>query len=338
MATVVEGRACRVRAASHLRLTALICVVAPVQFQAEEFHLRRPVRIILAAVATIAVILIIAVAGIFWYVDSLARRGIEAGGTYALGVDTTVRSVNVGLLGGTVAVDGLHIANPQGFQSPTFMAIEDGRTTVSVRTLRHKVIRVPQLHLSDLSVHLERHADGRANYRVILDSIERLSRPDTPQRAPDGPERRLIIGDLVIRNITVHAAIAAPGVLGELAPDLTGRGIGGAVTIPEIRLTDVGQTGEGVAGTGVTMAELAGLIVEAILAAAIQHGGDILPADLLGDLRGRLAQLGNIERLTGTIDELGRKLHLPGAAEEIGDAVRRGRDELREMIPRRDRR
>jgi hypothetical protein len=293
----------------------------------------RLVRRILIAAGALVVILAVAVGALFWYVDSLARRGIESGGTYALGVQTTVRSVNVGLLRGTVAIDGLRIANPQGFDAPTFLTIDDGRTTVALRTLRSQVIRIPQLHLVDVDVSLQRHPDGSANYQAILDSLQRFSRPETPDRAPDEPEQRLVINELVIRNITVHADFAAPGALGEV----TGRM--GAVTIPisEIRLDDVGRTGEGVGGSGVTMSELAALIVEALLAAAIHHGSDLLPADLVGDIRGRLAQLGNFERIRGTLDELGAELER-AAPDDVRRVIRRGTEGLRDLLPRDERR
>lgn len=293
----------------------------------------RLIRITLVAVGFLAVILIIAVVGVFWYVDSLARRGVEAGGSYALGVDTTVRSVDVGLFRGTVAVDGLRIANPQGFEGPTFLTMEDGRTTIAIRTLRQEVVRIPTLHLSDVDVTLIRRADGSANYQAILDHIERLSRPDTPDRAPGEPERRLIINELILRDITIHADIAGP----EILTEVTGQR-GGAITIPipEIRLEDVGRTGEGVAGSGVTLSELAAVIVEAILAAAIQHGGDLLPDDLLGDLRQRLAELGNLDRLTGTFEDLTGELERARSPDEVRDAIRRGTEGLKDLIPRDD--
>jgi hypothetical protein len=299
--------------------------------------MRKPVRFLLAALASIAVIVIIAFVGIVWYVDVLARRGVEAGGTYALGVDTTVRSVNVGLLRGTVALDGLNIANPEGFTAPAFLTMDDGRTTIELRSLLGgDIIRIPQIHLASLDINLQRLADGRTNYRTILDSIERLSAPQTPQRAPDEPQRRLIIRELVIRDITIHADLGAP-VLGELTG---GRGII-TIPIPEIRLADVGQTGEGMAGTGITMSQLAGLVVEAILAAAVEHGGDLLPADIVRDLRSRLAELGNVERLTGAVQgivrDLGALEGLP-TLDDVGEAIRRGRDDLRDLLPGRDRR
>jgi hypothetical protein len=287
----------------------------------------RPARIIrtlLATVATLVIILIIAVVAIFWYVDSLARRGVEAGGTYALGVDTTVRSVSIGLFRGTIEVDGLNIANPEGFEAPTFLTLEDGRTTVALRSLMQDMVRIPRLHFTDVDVTLLRLPDGRANYRVILDNLERLSRPETPRRAPDEPRQTYTINELIIRNITVHADIAPP-----IIQDVTGQPTAATVTIPEIRLQDVGPD-------GITLSELASILIEAILAAAIQHGGDILPPDLIGDLRARLVELGNLERLTATVDDLTAELEGIRTPDDVRDIIRDAPGRLRDIIPRRN--
>lgn len=293
----------------------------------------KPLRIILAGLAAFAILAIVVLIGLFVYVDSVARRGLEAGGTHALGVETTVRSVDVGIIRGTLGVHGLSIANPGGFTAPTFLTMEDGRTTVAVRSFRQEVIRIPQLLLTDVDVNLERRADGSANYQVILDHLERFSRPETPRRAPDEPEQRIIINELVITNITVHASIAGAGIVG----DVVGDRARATIPISEIRLEDVGRTGEGVAGSGVTPGELAALLVEAILAAAIQQGGDLLPEDLLGDLRQRLARAGNLDRLTVMVKDLTGELERVVSPEDVGDAIRRGTEGVRDLIPgRRD--
>jgi len=73
-------------------------------------------RKLLKLVAAV-VLLVVIVAGIAWlYIDSIATTGIEEGATYALGVPTTVEDVSVSLLGGTVKIFGLTVANPEGFK------------------------------------------------------------------------------------------------------------------------------------------------------------------------------------------------------------------------------
>jgi hypothetical protein len=298
-------------------------------------------RLVGVAIALVLLVVIIG-AVVFWRIDMLAKRGVEAGASYALGVPTTVRSVDVGLLKGTVELDGLRVANPQGYASPHFLTLDDGTTAVALDSLRSDIIRIPELRLADIDVVLQKDSAGRANYQVIMENIEKLGSKDKPREPPqDEPakEKRLIVNELVIRNITVHADLAPSGggVIAQAAGQL------GKVTIPieEVRLTDVGKTGEGVGGSGVTIGELAGLVIEAVLAAAVEKGGDLLPADIAGDIRARLASLGNLEKLGQTVEQIGEDLKKAKTPEEIGEAVKKGREEveklgggLKDLIPK----
>ena len=82
--------------------------------------MRKLLRLVLLLVVLVAV----AVGVALYYVDSLAGTGIERGATYALGVPATVHEADVGLLGGTLRVDRLTVANPEGFKTPHLVAVK----------------------------------------------------------------------------------------------------------------------------------------------------------------------------------------------------------------------
>lgn len=294
----------------------------------------RLLRFVLMGVAGFAVLLIVVVMVGLSFIDSLAHKGVEAGGTYALGVNTTLESMNIGIMRGRVSLEGLKVDNPKGFDAPTFLTLADARTKVALGSLRQDVVVVPELYLSGIDVNLQRTPDGKTNYKVILENLERLSGPEKPPPKPDESEKRLIINDLVIQNVTVHAAFAPPGAIGEAMREYS------RVTIPisEIRLQDVGKTGKGVAGSGITLGELSGLIVEAILSAAVHHGGNLLPADLVGDLKGQLAKLGNLEGVKKAFGDVTEGIGEIVKPEEVGDVLRKGTEGIRDLIPGRDRR
>lgn len=245
-------------------------------------------RLILAAVGVMA-LLVAAVAAAILSVDSLAKRGIEAGAGYALGVSTTVKSVNVGLFSGKFSMRGLDVANPPGYKGPHFLSLGEGAVSVSFPTLSQNTVELPALMLGDLDLRLEREG-GKANYTVILDNLKKLqdaSGGSSPQpKAPAGEGKKFIIRDLSLKRITIHANMLG-GAVGEIA----------SVTIPidEIKLQNVGQVGSGVAGTGVTMGQLASIIVQAVMKAASEKGAGVLPAEILGDLRGGLAGLNGLK-------------------------------------------
>lgn len=278
-------------------------------------------------VALVVVAVLVAVAAI----DGIARTAIEKGGTYALGAKTGVASVHVGLLSGEFSMNGLTVDNPSGgaFASPHFLTLGKGGVAVTLGTLNKPTVELPSLTLSNLDVNLEKK-DGKTNYGAILDHLKQTTGGDSkPASKPAADEKRFIIHDLDIQNVTVHVdLLGGPAVLSN-ATKLT-------VPIERIQLTDVGKTGTGVAGSGVTMSELSGIVVKAVLAAAAQKGGDIIPADVLSDLQGQLAAFGDLDKLKMNVtaaakekvEELQKK-----AADEGKKALDEAADKLKGLIP-----
>jgi hypothetical protein len=263
---------------------------------------------------------------VFFYIDRIAKLGVEGGATYALGVPTTLSSADVGVFSGEFAMSGLNVANPGGFQSPHFLRLGDGGVAVGLGSLMKETVRLPHLTLAELDVNLERRG-GKSNYKTIMDNLKRLESGDKPADRSGG-EKRFIVNEVDIRNVTINVDLLPAG------GDLT------RVTFPieQIRLTDVGSDTD----KGVLLAELSGVLIKAIIAAAAQKGGEIIPADVLGDLQSQLAQLqslgdmgigllagaeGQLQEITGQFGEVGKELEkavgeLEGVGEKAGEALK----------------
>lgn len=283
------------------------------------------------------VLILLVIGGVVFAVmniNSLAKAGIEKGGTYALGTNTTLQSANVGILGGTFSMNGLNVANPPGYKAPSFLSLGSGGVAVSFNTLSKPVVELPRLSLDNLNVALEK-SGGKANFNVILDHIKKVAdQAGGGGPSTDGGEKKFVVNELSLTNIKISVdLIGGPG-------DLT------KVNIPidEIKLNNVGKTGTGVAGTGVTMSQLASIIVEAVLAAAADKGGGILPADILGDLQGGLAGLGSLDNLgmsvaakaQGTIEKIGGdaiKTVTDKIGGEAGKVVEDATKKVTDLIP-----
>ena len=269
-------------------------------------------------VAVLLVLLGVAVLGIFIYIDAIAKAAIERGSTYALGVETTLRWADVGILSGAFAMGGLKIDNPDGFDGDHFLQLERADVEVSLASLRQDTVELPLLALRGVDMKLERTPAG-ANYQVILDNLKRFESNQSKDPAPsDESGRTFVIREVLISDVNVEV---------DLLP------IGGQlnrveVAIDEIRLTNLGSE-------GVSMSQLTDVIIQAILAAVVQNATD-LPIDLINDLGGGLAGLtglgfdatfkvgGDVTALAG--DVLGEVTKTVGGAgeyvgEEIGKAM-----------------
>lgn len=292
-------------------------------------------RLVVVVIVLVLVLIVGVVAAVFFYINPLVKKAVNEGGTYALGVPTTLDSVNVGLLSGELSLDGFTVGSPAGFNEPHFLKLDSGDVAVSLPSLRSDVITVPKFELEGIDVRLEKK-DGKANYEAILDNVEKVTggggSGEPKPSDPTADEKKLIINDLLIRNVTVHAQL----VEGVEATKVT-------VPVKEIHLTNVGKTGEGVGGSGVTISQLSGILVEVLLAAAVENGGGLIPADLLNDLQGKLGSLDNlkqfgVEAVSGLSDKaLGEvQKHVDEATKkvegQVKDAVEDAGNKLKEGI------
>jgi hypothetical protein len=281
---------------------------------AEEFAMKRLIKLVVGLVLLLIVGLVVAL----FYIDGIAKSAIEKGGTYALGVDTAVEGADVGIFSGELSLSGVKVDNPEGYAADHFMELGEGEMAVSLGTLRQDVVVVPRLILTDLDVALQR-TPGGTNYGVILDSLKRFEATE-----PDPNAKRYVIDELVISDIDVRL-------------DLFGgaAGLGGVdLPIDEIRLEDVGTAGR---ERGVVMGELVNIIVKSVMQVVLEEGGALIPADLQSQLQGKLAQLEDLDSLgielmskfTGDLgalrDGLGENLlrgeGLEGAGEALGDLL-----------------
>jgi hypothetical protein len=250
----------------------------------------------------------LAVAGIvvvFIFLDTIVGKGIEAGCTKALGVETSVGLVRVGLITGTFSIRSLRIANPPGFETDHFFSLDRLHFEVPPKSLREETIVVQLLELDGVDVSLET-VDKKANYEVILENLNRFSKtgsadPNAKKSAGEDEEGTagLVIHEAVIRDIAARIDL--------------GKVKGGsdrvAVEIPEIRLRPNKKTG----AAEVSVAKLTQVIVNAVLVAIAKKAPAALAKNLLAGAGG----LGNITmEIPGALST--------GAGDAGGGAVKLG--------------
>lgn len=275
------------------------------------------VKVIVALAAGVVLLLVLGVVIVFVQVDRIAKAGIERGGTSVLGVKTTVRTADVGILAGTFDLAGLEIANPDGYPSPHLLTLQDADVAVTLSSLMEDTVTLPELRIGVMDINLDR-TGGVANFQKILDHIGTSEKGDGGAKSEGG--KKFVINTLVLEGAKVHVT-GVPG-LTFAAGDI-------AVTVPEIRLEHVGSKDP------LTTREIVSLVVKTIMSATIEAGGGIIPADLLGDLRGQLDQLVGLDDLGITaVGDVGKIANtIAGkAGEAIDDAVEDVKGKVDEQI------
>ncbi len=227
-------------------------------------------------VAAAVVLVVLLVVGVFVWIDHLAKAGVEAGATYALGVETKADTVDVQVLAGQVEIAELNVDNPAGFDADHFVHLGRGRVAVSLGSLRQDKVVVPELTLSGVSVNLERKG-SQANYTVILDELKKLQSGREADSAEPRQGKKFVVRHLAIDDVTVQMDLLPIG--GELTRV--------PIKIQRLELRDVGSDTD----EGVLLAQLTGIVMQAILDSVLKEGGGLIPPEIAADLASGLKDL-----------------------------------------------
>ncbi len=272
-------------------------------------------KIILRIVLGFVLVMVLAVVAGFLLIDQIAKSGVEKGASYALGVETTVKSIDVRLFDGQIIMDDLNISNPEGFTSPHL--VHTGRVDVQVDlgSLSSETVEVSKFELDGLEMHIEQKLSG-SNVSQIMDNLKRLSKDTDKDKQKDkptskGPSKQVIIKRILIENVVAHFHLLAGPAL--------------KVEVPTIELTNVSSDGSGgVAG------QLTSQIFSAVLEAVLKSAKGIVPADFLEGLDKEFLELG-----TETLEQAGKILEESGLEEslkETGETIEKGLGELGEGL------
>lgn len=261
-------------------------------------------KILLIVGAVLAVIVVAAVLCI----DYIAKFGIQAGASGALGVPTRLDQASIGIFSGRYSLRGLNIANPEGFASPRFLRLDQCDVSLSTGSLLSDKIVLPRFVLKGIELTLENNGK-QGNYDVILENLrgsEAQTAPPTqqePSPKPGAGGKKFLIEEVVIQDVTVHADVLP---IGGQASKVT-------LNIPEIRLQNLGSD----TGGGAMVAQISGSLMKALLTAVVAKGGGLIP-DSISD--GLESGLGKLDALgTEVIGEAGKAVDK--AAEDVGKAA-----------------
>jgi hypothetical protein len=259
------------------------------------------VKLLLKIALSLLGLLVAGVVVAFFFLGEIVGKGIEAGCTEALGVETSVGLVRVGLLTGNFSARRLRIDNPAGFETDHFITLDRVHFEVPPASLREDTIVVRLLEIDGVDVSLET-VDKKTNYDVILDNLNRFSNTgsadpsaEASEAAADEGGKSLVIREAVIRDITARIDLGK----------VSGAADRIEVEIPELRLRPNRETGS----AEVSVAQVTEVIVTAVLVGIAKKA----PAALAKNLLSGAGSLGNVV------------IEMPGAlstgAANIGDST-----------------
>src|SRR5437764_6283441 len=211
---------------------------------------------------TFLVLLLLVVAGgaLLWVnLNRIVKHTVETQASAQLNLKTELNSAALSIFGGSVNLNDLRIASPQGFQAPQMFQLTNADVNVKVNDLRGDPVRVQAITLDKPKLVIERVGDS-FNFKKAMELM-----PKTPETPPDQKKPlKVVIDELTIKDPTV---VVRPGKLNipglTLPEELT-------VTIPTMAMKNIG-TGEG-AENGAAIKDVVMQVITAMAANAANSG------------------------------------------------------------------
>lgn len=232
----------------------------------------------LKKIAIGVVVLLVLIAGGFWYLfsnlDSFVKSAIETYGSQATQSTVSVGSVDIALTSGQGTISGITIGNPAGFGSGNAVSVAAITVQIDPSTVPGSGPLVIKLvNISQPQVNYE-VGQGGSNLQTIQHNVQAYAggggssssaAAASPSASSGSPQRKEIISDLTIDEGLVTAS----------SPLLQGREL--KVPLPSIHLTNLGQS-----SGGATAAQIGSQILSAITAKATQAGSAAITKGISG--------------------------------------------------------
>ncbi len=254
----------------------------------------------------VLVLLIVAVIGIYLYKDAAVRGGIVSGGDRVLGAGSTgLDSASIDLFSGGLALRGLKLRNPAGYQESHFFRLGEVDVDLALGSLLEDRIVVPRLDLRRVELLVESFVDEKGPHLNLL-SIKRKMASIVPNPAAGeakGSQKKFVIDTLTVSEMKVAGKMLIPGA-GSWPLDFQ---------VPTFSIDGIGEK-----QNGVVVAELVVIVLDAVIDKAIEmiesDGSERLK--VLGDAKDVLQFFGGGLKQAGLDPGLGKKL--------VDEAVKKG--------------
>ena len=239
------------------------------------------------AILWIAGILVVLFLVLQYALGTIVRQAVVAAAPSLLGTDVSIRSVHARIFSGIVAVDGMVVGPPEGFDANVFELSKFNFDLDTSSLLRSsEPIHIREIRIEDPKVAYEIKGLGNTNLKAILDKLAKAEEEE--KRKPDEEKsegRKVVIDRFLFQGGEVKVAL------------WDGKGAG--VALPDIELTDIGKKSGGATGLEVTGQILRQISVGTVKAAA-EAVGDVagFAADVVKDVGGAAA--GVVKDVGGT--------------------------------------
>jgi len=240
-------------------------------------------KIVIGVSVTVFVLLVIALAAVFFSLNSIVKKGVETVGPQMTKVEVRLGAADISPFSGSGSLSQLFVGNPDGYKTPFAIQMGGIKVGVKIGSVFSDTVVVDEINIQDPEITLEGTLDGN-NLSKILDNLKGSGGTQAqPVAAPaaSGAQttKKFLVKDLVLTGAKLHVNVSG-----------FGKSVAQTVAIPDLHLQNIGNA-EG----GVTPAQLCWQILQPVLNEAVAAAADELKKQGVQELQKQLQKQGNTE-------------------------------------------
>lgn len=201
-----------------------------------------------------ALLIIIALIGVYVYRNILVEKAVESGSAYALGVDTDLGSARLAIGGGSIQLNDFAVDNPSGFAADDFLTLRRGVFDVDAGSILDQEVVVDSFVIEGVTLNLEQ-IDGKGNFKLLLDHINKQL-----DMSSSGESRKFRFGLIALRDVAVTGSLSLAGKKHEKS-----------FTLDDFTLRNVGGD------NGATISQVTATVVKSLISKALTSRNGLLP-------------------------------------------------------------
>src|SRR5437867_702337 len=195
----------------------------------------------LLKVSVIAVLLIVvALTMIGVYLNAAIKAGVEAVGPKITGTTVKLDAVDVSPFSGRGRLKGLVVGNPHGFHAESAFKLADAKVDVDLKSALSDKLIIEEILIDSPEITYESGPSGsnlgkiQENAAAFGKSVAPTEGAETKSPKKDPTQKKVQINHFILKNVRLNAS----------ASMLKGKAL--TITLPDIRLRDIGKESGGV--------------------------------------------------------------------------------------------
>lgn len=196
------------------------------------------------AIGLVAVIVILGITVVVIHANlgKIVRKALLTWGPELTGTDIQVEDIDISLLRGDLKVTKLVIGNPEGYNTPSILEIDEMHVKMDIMSAFSDIIRIHLIDIKSPQVTYEVGL-GNSNVGTLLDRLTKAEEAEEQEEESKEGGKRVVIDKVNVEDGSIH--LAAKITMGHALP----------IPLPDIHLDDIGKTKEEIRAEAIARGE-----------------------------------------------------------------------------------